>query len=206
MKNSIFRIKIQSRFNRVIAAATISCSFLSLNVAPFESHSEPLVNAPQTIEPERSLRPPIIFGGLGRYQLTATMLQRAGMLEADHRSWTGKYDVKNATAFLNSPVAQEKALEDIMIQLERRLKERGAWSSVGTLAKSQNGNFRVTESGLLAAAHAEGVGTVITFLRVLKKRDGSLPRAYENAHRNISFSKIESRLRDFAEIDFRAKR
>ena len=66
----------------------------------------------------------------GRYQLTPDGLEDAGMTRPDG-SWTGKYGVKTAQDFLNSPKAQEQAFSDYMKANQGHLKNNSSTKYIG---------------------------------------------------------------------------
>lgn len=192
-------------FTAKMAAVAVCLVQACLMTGSVTGHAAP----PETMQPgaeTRRDRPPLFHGGLGRYQLTAIVLQKIGMLKADHREWTGKHGVVSAAAFLRTPVAQEKALEDVMTEIRRSLAARGVLAMIGLEIRSPKGDFRITESGLMAASHAEGAGSVAAFLKSARRRGGAVSASDQMPHRTITFSKIENRLRDFADIEYRARR
>jgi hypothetical protein len=91
------------------------------------------------------------LGYLGKYQFGIETLRSVG--------------VRNSTAFLNSPEMQEKAFIALLAQNKWELKKEIEKYS-GTLL---NGIY-VTESGILAAAHLGGPGTVKKYFKNKGKR------------------------------------
>ncbi|MFE3868672.1 peptidoglycan-binding protein LysM [Flavobacterium sp. LS2P90] len=91
------------------------------------------------------------LGYLGKYQFGIETLKSVG--------------VRNSTAFLNSPEMQEKAFIALLAQNKWELKKEIEKYS-GTLL---NGIY-VTESGILAAAHLGGPGSVRKYFKNKGKR------------------------------------
>lgn len=85
------------------------------------------------------------LGYLGKYQFGRSTLR-----------WVGVY---NATRFLNSPLLQEKAFEALISKNKWVLRDYIEKFNGQTI----NG-IKITESGLLAAAHLGGAGNVKKFL------------------------------------------
>lgn len=91
------------------------------------------------------------FGYMGKYQFGMSALRAIGI-----------YD---RTAFLNSPKLQEKAFVALL--------SKNKWELRKEIQKYEGkivGGVRVTESGILAAAHLGGAGSVKKFFRTAGKR------------------------------------
>ena len=86
------------------------------------------------------------LGYLGKYQFGRTTLQR--------------FKIYDTTAFLKTPELQEKAFI-ALCRVNKWILRRDIQRSVG---KTING-IKITESGILAAAHLSGAGNVKKFLR-----------------------------------------
>lgn len=86
------------------------------------------------------------LGYLGKYQFGRTTLER--------------FRIYNTEAFLNNPELQEKAFI-ALCKVNKWILRRDIKRSVG---KTVNG-IKITESGILAAAHLSGAGNVKKFLR-----------------------------------------
>lgn len=86
------------------------------------------------------------IGYMGKYQFGAETLKTIG--------------VHNSQTFLNSPKMQEKAFVALLSKNKWELKKEIAQYD-GDIV----GGVRVTESGILAAAHLGGVGSVKRFLK-----------------------------------------
>ena len=97
------------------------------------------------------------IGYMGKYQFGAETLKTIGIFDS--------------LSFLNSPIMQEKAFVALLAKNKWELKDE--------IAKYDGdivGGVRVTESGILAAAHLGGVGSVKRFLKsngTRKCRDGN---------------------------------
>ena len=86
------------------------------------------------------------LGYLGKYQFGRTTLHR--------------FNIYNTQEFLRDPVLQEKAFV-ALCKVNKWILRKDIKRSVG---KTING-IKVTESGILAAAHLSGAGNVKKFLR-----------------------------------------
>lgn len=106
------------------------------------------------------------FGYLGKYQFGELALIDVGYYRADGTAqndwkaayWTGKDGVASKADFLADPAAQEGAIRAYM---------KLQWSYLGearAYAGQKVHGIKVTESGLLAAAHLLGAGAVRSFL------------------------------------------
>ena len=86
------------------------------------------------------------LGYLGKYQFGRTTLRI--------------FKIYNTTAFLKNPELQEKAFI-ALCKVNKWILRKDIQRSLG---KSMNG-IKITESGILAAAHLSGAGNVKKFLR-----------------------------------------
>lgn len=86
------------------------------------------------------------FGYLGKYQFGRTTLQR--------------FKIYNTKAFLKNPELQEKAFV-ALCQVNKWILRKDILRFAG---KTING-IKITESGILAAAHLAGAGNVKKYLR-----------------------------------------
>lgn len=91
------------------------------------------------------------LGYLGKYQFGKSTLRR--------------FRIYNTQKFLNNPALQEKAFLSLC-KVNKWILRRDIQRSVG---KTING-IKITESGILAAAHLGGAGNVKKFLRTNGKR------------------------------------
>ena len=86
------------------------------------------------------------LGYLGKYQFGITTLER--------------FKIKNPKSFLNNPALQERAF-NALCAVNKWILRKDIKRSVG---KTVNG-IKITESGILAAAHLSGAGNVKKYLR-----------------------------------------
>ena len=116
------------------------------------------------------------LGYLGKYQFGIETLKSVG--------------VSNAAAFLRSPKLQEKAFIALLSQNKWLLK-----NEIKKYSGKMIGGIYVTESGILAAAHLGGVGSVKKFFksngkRFLKDGYGTSLRSYMKAFGGYETSAI----------------
>jgi hypothetical protein len=140
----------------------------------------------------------------GRYQMRKPALQDAGMMWADG-SWTGKYGINDDVGFLNNPAAQNAALKDLTDKIDGYVKKRGHIGRIGERIDGVLENFKVSQSGLAAAVHKEGIGMVGRYFDWLDQNGG-------NSHDNIEvlpqeqkdrFKAVETRLRTFRDVPYK---
>jgi hypothetical protein len=136
-------------------------------------------------------------GALGRYQMTPSSLQAAGMMDSQ-ANWTGKYGIYSAAQFLANPDAQEMALTDLLAAMERQLQANGAFDYVGTSIDGLVNRFTITRAGLLAAAHREGPRDTRDYLRRIAG-NGFVSRGLGLTRKELA---IETRLRTFADASY----
>jgi hypothetical protein len=143
-------------------------------------------------------------GAWGRYQLTPIARQDIGLERLDG-SLTGKYGVNTKKEFLNDPVAQEQAFADVMKRNEEQLRAKNN-NSVQHLGRQIDGikaKFKISMSGLLAAAHREGAEQVKRYLDHQKANKWiSNPKTFPPGAR--IFKSIETRLRVFENISHKS--
>ena len=139
-------------------------------------------------------------GAWGRYQLTPIARRDIG-LERSDGSLTGKYGVNTKKEFLNDPVAQEKAFADVMKRNEEQLraKKNNAVQYISQQIDGVKAKFKISLSGLLAAAHREGARAVRQYLDHQKANKWvSNPKTFPAGPK--VFKSIETRLRVFENI------
>jgi len=112
------------------------------------------------------------LGYLGKYQFGSTTLER--------------FDIYNTEAFLKNPELQEKAFI-ALCKVNKWILRKDIKRSVG---KTING-VKITESGILAAAHLSGAGNVKKFLR------SAGTERFSDAYG----SSIQSYMKNFADYD-----
>jgi hypothetical protein len=91
------------------------------------------------------------FGCLGKYQFTPETLKSIG--------------VRDSLAFLHNPKLQEKAFVALLSKNKWELRDE-----IQKYCGKIVGGIRITESGILAAAHLGGVGSVKKFFTSKGKR------------------------------------
>ena len=89
---------------------------------------------------------------LGRYQLTKGERDQLHLVDKSG-NFTGKYGVHSKEEFLNDPLAQERAFAEATLDNVRQLRRKGAMNHIGQKIEGMEGQFTITESGLVAAAH-----------------------------------------------------
>lgn len=140
-------------------------------------------------------------GYLGRYQLGEYGLIDAGLKTRD-KKWTGKYGVKSEQDFLNNPQAQERAFADYMAKNQVYLRNNDSMKFIGKefTGKKKEG-IKITEDGLLAAAHRRGAGAVRDYLAYQNENGWSSD--FTGLKRKRIYEEIETRLRVFQNIRYR---
>ena len=135
------------------------------------------------------------YGYAGKYQMGEAALIDAGYYNKPSKKynndWTGlfigKDGVRSIQDFLNNPKAQENAQLIFKKKQWGYLKALGADKYTGKTIKG----FVVTQSGLLAAAHLKGAGSVIKYL----KSDGKI------IEKDAFGTSVESYMKKFAGYD-----
>lgn len=117
------------------------------------------------------------LGYMGKYQFGLQALKAVG--------------INNTAAFLNNPKLQEIAFRVLLSKNKSQLKEE-IKKYEGKIIKG----IKITESGLLAAAHLGGAGSVRKFLRsngesTIKDGYGTSVRSYIKAFGGYDTSSIE---------------
>lgn len=97
---------------------------------------------------------------LGKYQFGNAALIDLGFKNKDGE-WDNEYNITSAEEFLNNPDIQEKAMEKWTKILDRRLKDKGAYDK--WVGKEFEG-IKITENGLRAIAHLQGVAGALRAL------------------------------------------
>ena len=109
------------------------------------------------------------YGYLGKYQMGEAAMVDCGYYKKNppkyNNDWsgvfTGRDGVCSLADFLNSPTAQENA------QIVFKKKQWGYLRAVGAdrYIDSVINGYKITKSGMLAAAHLKGTGAVIEYLK-----------------------------------------
>lgn len=140
-------------------------------------------------------------GALGRYQFLPVALQDLGWQDATGR-WSAlaaQHGVRSEAEFLANPAAQEAAMSAYLARTEVQLDRNGSLARAGaSITGLDGGPLRLTESGLVAAAHRRGAGSVA---RYLAHRTETPEMPLSPAQRQ-AFAAVERRLRDFAEVNY----
>ena len=130
--------------------------------------------------------------------MTPTARRDIGLERLDG-SLTGKYGVNTKKEFLNDPVAQEKAFADVMKRNEEQLRANDSTRVINQQIDGIKAKFKVSLSGLLAAAHRRGARAVRQYLDHQKANKWiSNPKTFPPGAR--IFKSIETRLRVFENI------
>ena len=119
--------------------------------------------------------------------------------------WTGKYGVRGEKNFLDNPRAQEAALKDLTLELEKYVWTRDLNRHVGKQIRGIRKDITVSEGGLIAAMHAEGNRTVKQYFDWLKRHDWDSRTHVDDMPRELErhFKRAETRLRLFERIPYR---
>jgi hypothetical protein len=138
------------------------------------------------------------IGALGKYQLRQDALMDAGFFDKGTKKWTGKGGVKSAAEFLNNPEAQERAFVDAMRAKQKNLKNLGVLKTQGQVFRGVKGtDIKITEAGLIAAAHREGQSRVGDYINHIRKQGWKSDAANFPNGTGDSYLKVETRLRQF---------
>lgn len=143
------------------------------------------------------------IGALGLYQMTDIALRAIGMLRGptnEPPQWTGVYGIESTEQFLKNPAVQERAFADYVPIIQRELRSKGALDKVGQTIDGIEGRIRVTEQGLIAAAHRHGAGATNRYLRVIEKNGWDSRAAKIDRMSDATFREIETRLRTFQAV------
>lgn len=107
----------------------------------------------------------------GKYQITDETLRSIGWKDSKGK-WTSeaeKHGIKSDQDFLNSGDAQNTAGRQVFERKRKTLDDFGAFEKTGQNVKGLKADFSITENGLLAAAHREGEGVVLDYLKHQEK-------------------------------------
>lgn len=131
-------------------------------------------------------------------------------------------DISSPEAFMKNPAAQERAFAAFMARLEDYVRHSGASAHIGREIEGAKARFRVTEAGLMAAAHRQGAGMLPLYFRFQEENGwtsnfGSIApeidRAVQRQQGNVRhrqdtetiFRSIETRLREFGDLVYRVR-
>jgi len=161
-------------------------------------------------------------GAYGRYQMRVPALKDAGLLD-EQGNWTGKYGVRSFEDFKRNPKAQEQAFADFMRRTEDYVEAAGLKKYLDRDLDGRMERFKISESGLAAAAHRQGAGMVKAYFDFKEHTNWqksdfkTIPEADEKAVAALqsklkpeqrqsaatAFASVETRLREFSRIPYR---
>jgi len=140
-------------------------------------------------------------GALGRYQFLPQALRDMGWQDEAGR-WTAaaaRHGVASEAEFLANPAAQEAAMDRYLHRSEQQLDRNGSLARAGATVTSLDGQaLRLTEAGLVAAAHRRGAGSVARYLA----HRMATPDAPVSSQQRSAFAAVERRLREFSETPY----
>ena len=142
-------------------------------------------------------------GAIGMYQFRRPALQEIGYIDKKGK-WTGKDGIFSADDLRYNPQIQEKAVREFADRNYKYMQSYKVLSFLGKKLAGKVANFPITISGMLAASHKEGGPMTAKYLKSLEKnKEGLYYLPYEKYSGNVlrSFLAIETRLREFAEVD-----
>jgi hypothetical protein len=146
-----------------------------------------------------------VSGALGRYQFLPSTLLDIGWKTADGR-WSAiaqRHGVASEADFLANPEAQEAAMSAFLRRVEVQIERNGALARQGQRLRGLNGEeIALTESGLVAAAHRRGAGTLARYLA----HRANTPDAPLSARERAAFQQVERRLLDFQQVAYASMR
>jgi hypothetical protein len=144
-------------------------------------------------------------GALGRYQFLPNTLLDIGWKDAQG-NWTAaaqQAGVRSDADFLANPSAQEAAFSAYLRRTETLIDRNGALAQQGTAIRGMNGQeITLTESGMVAAAHRRGAGTLARYVA----HRTNTPDAPVPARDRRAFAAVERRLQDFGEVAYASMR
>ncbi|MBF0166477.1 MAG: hypothetical protein HQL45_02500, partial [Alphaproteobacteria bacterium] len=158
----------------------------------------------------------------GKYQINDVGLVDIGWKD-DKGNWTDlakRNGVKSDADFRNDTSSQDKAAQQFFKRKEEALKTLGADKHKGQEVDGVAGKFKITDAGLVAAAHRDGQGVVKDYLDHQQKNGWKSdfsnidPKvsarwdrkdAWGNVTRSTEdrFRAIETRIRIFEKIPYR---
>lgn len=138
---------------------------------------------------------------LGRYQMSDLALQDANMKNTTGQ-WTGKFGVYSNQDFLKNKEAQEQAMDWYTAINAKSMKNHKSYSYIGQEFDGIKERIKISEGGLLAAGHRQGVGAVKNFLKYLKNNNMKSGSNYPKDKEEI-YKSIETRIRLFKDTNHR---
>jgi len=144
-------------------------------------------------------------GALGRYQFLPNTLLDIGWKDA-RGGWTAtaqRAGVTSDAEFLASPSAQEAAFSAYLRRTETLIDRNGALGQQGRVLRGLHGeDVALTESGMVAAAHRRGAGTLARYIA----HRTNTPDAPLSRRDRSAFLAVETRLRNFGEVAYASLR
>ena len=144
-----------------------------------------------------------VIGALGLYQMTDAGLIDIGMLkkvENGPPEWTGKDGIESIKEFLANPYVQEIEFAEYVENVRGYLKDNGAMGAVGETIDGFVAPIKITEPGLIAAAHRWGAETTQQYLNALRRNNWNSEAAVIGSPFETRFRTIEYRLRLFQDV------
>ncbi len=147
----------------------------------------------------------------GRFQLLKGALKDSGLMDQND-NWTGKYGIHSFRQFNANKKAQIAALQDYFRAYEEDLKGKGAYDHIGQTIIGILKPFKITEAGLLAAAHRRGPTRVKQYLKHQQRSNwrsytagwGFWKSDFKGLEEGTTriFKQIEKRLRTFEHVPY----
>jgi hypothetical protein len=146
---------------------------------------------------------------LGKYQMNRNALVDAGFKNADG-SWKegNALGINSDEEFLRGPrakAAQDAAFEAVSRRNEQQIKSMGLDKKIGSKIDGIKAGIEVTETGLAAAAHRGGVGSVKEYFVRLEKHGWDSKKAVDalSGDEKRMYLAVETRLREFSNVGYR---
>jgi hypothetical protein len=146
---------------------------------------------------------------LGKYQMNRNALVDAGFKNADG-SWKegNALGINSDEEFLRGPrakAAQDAAFEAVSRRNEQQVKSMGLDKKIGSKIDGIKAGIEVTETGLAAAAHRGGVGSVKEYFVRLEKHGWDSKKAVDalSGDEKRMYLAVETRLREFSNVGYR---
>lgn len=146
---------------------------------------------------------------LGKYQMNRNALVDAGFKNADG-SWKegNALGINSDEEFLRGPrakAARDAAFEAVSRRNEQQVKSMGLDKKIGSKIDGIKAGIEVTETGLAAAAHRGGVGSVKEYFVRLEKHGWDSKKAVDalSGDEKRMYLAVETRLREFSNVGYR---
>jgi hypothetical protein len=149
---------------------------------------------------------------LGQYQMNRHALVDAGFKNADGTWKQGNaLDIKSDEEFLRGPnakAAQDAAFEAVSRRNEQHIKNTGIDKKIGSTIDGIKAKIEVTETGLAAAVHRGGIGSVQKYFSELEKHGWDSKKAVDalpDGDKRM-YRAVETRLREFSNVGYRIQK